>query len=224
MIDDVNRTAGRSYGQFCALARALDVVGDRWNLLIVRELLAGPMRFNELKSSLAGAASNLLTDRLRDLEGNGVIERQLGDVGVRYALTSWGTELREAMEALGRWGAPLVMKGRHGDVFRARWLVPALPGLLRGATASPPVELGFEVEGSLVALRIDEDGPRAEIQPDERPSTVLSADPETVVGLAAGALTIEDAVAAGRPQGDVDVLRRAFPPGRRWPSPRPWAG
>ncbi|WP_454295299.1 winged helix-turn-helix transcriptional regulator [Salana multivorans] len=214
MMDTVNPLGSRSYGQFCALARGLDVVGDRWNLLIVRELLAGPMRFNELKASLSGAASNLLSSRLRHLEENGVIERRLGDAGVLYALTPWGMELREPMEALGRWAAPLVMTGRRGDLFRPRWLVPALPGLLRGATASPPVEVGFEVEGSLVVLRIDEQGPSAEIQPDERPSTVLSAEPEIVVGLVAGGLTVQEAVAEGQLHGDVEVLHRAFPPGR----------
>ncbi len=69
----------RDYGQYCGLARALDVVGDRWNLLIVRELLIGPARFGELREGLAGVATNLLTGRLRDLEANGVIERRLSD-------------------------------------------------------------------------------------------------------------------------------------------------
>ncbi|MFC0622856.1 winged helix-turn-helix transcriptional regulator [Kribbella deserti] len=211
MIENVKRPCGRSYRQFCGLARALDVVGDRWNLLIVRELLPGPQRYNELKASLVGIATNLLAERLRSLEENGIVERQLGDTGVRYALTPWGAELREPMEALGRWGAPLLASGRGDDSFQPRWLVLALPGLLRGVTAAPAVEVGFEVEGVLLVVHVDENGPRADAQPDRRPDTILTAAADVVVGLAAGALTVDQAVAAGRLQGDADALRRAFP-------------
>jgi DNA-binding HxlR family transcriptional regulator len=87
----------RSYRQFCALARALDIVGERWTLLIVRELLPGPLRYTELKTLLAGIATNLLAERLRALESNGIVERRLGDAGVLYALTPWGAALREPM-------------------------------------------------------------------------------------------------------------------------------
>jgi len=218
-METVKQTAGRSYGQFCGLARALDVVGDRWNLLIVRELLPGPMRYNELKTSLAGIATNLLAERLRSLEGNGIVERRLGDAGVLYALTPWGAGLREPMEALGRWGAPLMMTGRDGDSFQPRWLVLALPALLRGVRAAPALELGFEVEGFLIVLHIDENGPRVVVQPDRQPGTILKAAPEIVVGLAAGGLTIDQAVSAGGLQGDVKVLRRAFLAGRATPMP-----
>ncbi|TCO55787.1 winged helix-turn-helix transcriptional regulator [Actinocrispum wychmicini] len=210
-MEKVKHSSGRSYGQFCGLARALDVVGDRWNLLIVRELLPGPLRYNELRASLAGIATNLLAERLRSLEATGIVERRLGDVGVLYALTPWGAGLREPMEALGRWGAPLLMTGRAGDSFQPRWLVLALPALLRGVTATPSLELGFEVEGFLIVLRIDENGPRA-VQPDRHPGTILTAAPEIVIGLAAGALTVDQAVSAGRLLGDPHILRRVFPP------------
>jgi DNA-binding HxlR family transcriptional regulator len=212
-MDDVKRSPGRSYGQFCGLARALDVVGDRWNLLIVRELLPGPLRYNELKTYLTGIATNLLAERLRTLEQNGIVERRLGDAGVLYALTPWGAGLREPMEALGNWGAPLLATGRGDDSFQPRWLVLALPGLLRGATADPALEFGFEVEGVVIVLQIDEDGPRAVLEPDRRPDTILTAAPDVVVGLAAGALTVDQAVSAGHLQGDDEVLRTAFPAG-----------
>lgn len=213
-MENIKQSSGRSYRQFCGLARALDVVGDRWNLLIVRELLPGPLRYNELKTSLTGIATNLLAERLRSLEGNGIVERGLGDAGVLYALTPWGAGLREPMEALGRWAAPLLTTGRGDDSFQPRWLVVALPALLRGVTAAPALELGLEVEGLLIVLHIDEDGPRAVAQPDGQPGTILTAAPEIVIGLAAGALTIDQAVSAGRLQGDAKVLRRAFPAGR----------
>ncbi|MEV6907432.1 winged helix-turn-helix transcriptional regulator [Amycolatopsis sp. NPDC051071] len=211
-MDKVNRTAKspRSYGQFCGLARTLDVVGDRWTLLVVRELLPGPMRYTELKTSLMGIATNLLAERLRTLEANGIVERRLEETGVVYALTPWGAGLREPMEALGRWGAPLMMTGREGDAFQPRWLALALPGLLRGVTASPPVELGVETDGFLMVLRVDEDGPSAIAGPDERPDTVFSAAPEVVIGLAVGGLTIDQALSSGDLQGDRRVLREVF--------------
>jgi len=92
----------RDYGQYCGLARALDVVGDRWNLLIVRQLLMGPARYGELREGLSGVATNLLTDRLRDLETAGVVERRLSGDGsaITYALTEWGAQLREPIHAL----------------------------------------------------------------------------------------------------------------------------
>ena len=192
------------------MARALDVVGDRWNLLIVRELLAGPRRFNELASGLVGVAKNLLTQRLRHLEGHGVIERRLGPSGVQYALTPWGAGLREPLEALGRWSAPLMMTGQGGDAFRPRWLVTALPALLRDVGPASAVPVGLEVDGALIVLHLDEHGIHAVFEPDLRPATVLTAPADVVVGLAAGALTVDQAVEAGSVLGDVDDLRRIF--------------
>ena len=210
MVENVNRVARRSYGQFCGLARALDIVGDRWNLLIVRELLPGPLRYSDLKASLPGVASNLLAERLRTMEEAGIVERALGDLGVLYGLTRWGAELKEPMEALGRWGVPLLAAGRGDDEFRPRWLSLALPAILQGRTAAPPVEVGFEVEGLLIVLRIDEGGPSARIGDDHRPKIVLVAEADTVVGLVAGALTIDQALDAGELRGDADALRRVF--------------
>ncbi len=202
----------RSYGQFCGLARALDAVGDRWSLLIVRELLPGPMRYSELIGSLGGIATNLLADRLRSLEANGVVERRLGETGgVTYALTSWGNELREAIEALVRWSTPLMVSGRDADSFQPRWLAVALPALLRGRTAKPPSELGIEVPGLFLTLRIDEDGPHVTVEPERRPDTILEADPDVVLGLAAGALTVDHALSGATIRGDRRVLAAVLP-------------
>lgn len=211
-MDKVNQKSKspKTYGQFCALARSLDVVGERWTLLIVRELLPGPMRYTELKTSLKGIATNLLAERLRTMEEHGIVERRLEGTGVAYALTPWGEGLREPMEALGRWGAPLLATGRGDDAFQPRWLTLALPALLRGATSSTPVELGIETDGFLMVLRIDEDGPSVSVRPDGMPETLLVAPPDVVVGLAAGAISIEQAVATGGFQGDLRVLRAVF--------------
>jgi hypothetical protein len=172
------------------------------------------MRYTELKASLVGAATNLLAERLRTLEANGIVERRLEESGVVYALTPRGAALREPMESLGRWGAPLLLTGRGGDSFQPRWLTLALPALLRGTTATPPVELGVETDGFLMVLRVDEDGPSAFVRPDQQPDTIFTAAPEVVVGLAVGGLTIDQALSMGDLQGERRVLCEVFPPGR----------
>jgi DNA-binding HxlR family transcriptional regulator len=92
--------AGRSYEQFCGLARALDILGERWTLLLVRELLLGEKRFTDLLAALPGLTTNLLSARLRDMTVNGIIAKTPSG----YAITSAGRELEVAMLALGRWG------------------------------------------------------------------------------------------------------------------------
>ena len=206
-MGEVKQLPARSYGQFCGLARALDVVGDRWSLLIVRELLLGPMRYGELVASLGGIATNLLADRLRSLESSAVIERRLGQPsGVVYALTPWGSELREAIEALIRWSSPLMASRQAGDTMQPRWLAVALPALLRERTAKLPVELGIEVAGSFMTLRVGKDGPHVTVQPDRRPNTILKAEPEVVLGLAAGLITMDEALSRASVDGDPRVL------------------
>jgi DNA-binding HxlR family transcriptional regulator len=206
-MEEVKQMPARSYGQFCGLARTLDVVGDRWSLLIIRELLLGPMRYGELLASLGGIATNLLADRLRSLESSGVIERRLGQTsGVVYALTPWGGQLREAIEALIRWSNPLMISGPGADAMEPRWLAVALPALLRGRTAKVPVELGIEAAGLFMTLRIDKDGPHVIVQPDRCPDTVLEAEPDAVLGLAAGVLTLDEALSQASVHGDMRVL------------------
>jgi DNA-binding HxlR family transcriptional regulator len=205
----------RSYGQYCGLARALDTLGDRWNLLIVRELLPGPMRYGELVASLGGIATNLLADRLRSLESSGVIERRLGQrSGVVYALTPWGSQLHEAIGALIRWSVPLMASGPGRDAFQPRWLAVALEALLCGRTAKRPVELGIEVANSFMTLRIDKNGPHVTLEPDRRPDTILKAEPDAVLELAAGAITIDQALSRASVRGDPRVLTTVLGPAR----------
>ena len=106
----------RSYGQFCALARALDVIGDRWTLLIIRELAARPCRFRDLSEGLPGIAANLLAERLRLLQSEGVITH---DQAATYRLTDRGKALGPALKALARWGVPLMARGQGLDEHRA---------------------------------------------------------------------------------------------------------
>ena len=98
----------RTYGEGCGIAHALDLVGERWALLVIRELLLGPKRFTDLRAGIPQLSPNVLSERLRELERVGVIaRRKLGPPGGArvYELTEWGRELEPAVLALGRWGA-----------------------------------------------------------------------------------------------------------------------
>jgi DNA-binding HxlR family transcriptional regulator len=204
--------AGKSYGQFCGLARSLDVVGDRWSLLIVRELLIGPARFGELRAGLPVIATNLLTGRLKDLEAQGVIERRLaGDINaIVYALTPWGEQLREPIGALIRWSTPLMTAGRRDDSFDPRWLVPALTALLANRRSQCPVTLVLVVDGVPIRISIANDGPYLELL-DEVPAAahaVLRTGPERALALAANAITVDQAVTSDCSYtGDPETLR-----------------
>ena len=203
----------RDYGQYCGLARALDVVGDRWNLLIVRELLIGPARYGELREGLSGIATNLLTDRLRDLETAGVVERRLsGDANaITYALTPWGAQLREPINALIRWSTPLMIRGPEGDEFRADGLLVALPALFAGRVPTDQsVVVGIAVDGVMVQLRATDSGIDVE-RPDGRDlDAVLTAEGAFVLGLAAGVLSLDDIAALVDIDGDQSALRTFF--------------
>jgi DNA-binding HxlR family transcriptional regulator len=204
----------RSYGHYCGLARALDVVGDRWNLLIVRQLLMGPARYRELTDGLPGIATNLLSDRLRDLETAGVVERRPAVAGnaVVYALTEWGAELRGPIEGLIRWSAPLMVRGPEGDPFLPEWLAVALPALLNrtrtAADTSPTV--GLQVDNRMFQVQIGEKGLEV-ARHDGRPlDVVLSAEPMFILGMAAGVLSLDDVREAIGIEGDEIALHQIF--------------
>lgn len=205
----------RSYGQYCGLARSLEVVGDRWNLLIVRQLLIGPARYRDLIDGLPGIATNLLADRLRDLEASGVIERRLAGHGsvVEYALTPWGAELRGPIESLIRWSAPLMVRGPGGDAFRPEWLALAVPALLgaRGENRTSAT-VGLEVGGPVFQIIATQSGFDVGPHDGRDLEATLRADPAYVLGLAAGALALSDALRAGLVEidGDESVVHAVF--------------
>jgi DNA-binding HxlR family transcriptional regulator len=202
----------RSYGQYCGLARALDVIGARWSLLIVRELLVGPARYSELLAGLPGIATNLLAQRLRELEEAGVVQRGLDTEsnGVAYMLTPWGSELLDAVGSLVTWSTPLMISGPQEDTFRGHWLVVALDSLLRGGRSRESATVGVAVDDTVVSVRVDETGTRVELCRGAEPETVLRGDPAVVLGLAAGMLTVEQAIAGGELRGREADLALAF--------------
>src|SRR3954452_14973608 len=147
----------RSYGQYCALAKALDVIGDRWTLLIVRELmLRGASRYTDIRDGLPGIASNLLADRLRELEAAGLVARDDAPPPVAttlYRLTARGEALKPALWELGRWGMPFVPDATDDDAFRGHWLALPVELLLTDRTPDrPPVTLQVHVGGESMLI------------------------------------------------------------------------
>ena len=212
--------ARRSYGQFCGVARALDLIGDRWTLLIVRELLIGPSRFGDLQSGLPGIATNLLTERLRQLERDGLITRRLGKTpadGTKYVLTTRGEALRDVIAALVRWSAPLMATGSGTDEFRPGWLTVALP-MLVGARPSRPVRIGLETGGAHLVLEVSATSVTAAAGQAKQLDATLRADPGTILGLASGIVSVGRAVRGGaKTSGDRSALERVFRPSVRAP-------
>jgi DNA-binding HxlR family transcriptional regulator len=132
----------RSYQQYCAVAKALDVVGDRWTLLIIRELMtSGPSRYTDLMQGLPGIATNLLADRVRDMEKTGLVRREEAPPPVAttlFHLTDRGRALKPVLEELGRWGGPMMGVPQPNNVFRSHWLVFPFDAYLTDKTPSLP--------------------------------------------------------------------------------------
>jgi DNA-binding HxlR family transcriptional regulator len=203
----------RSYGQYCGLARALDVVGDRWNLLIVRQLLVAPARYRELLDGLPGVATNLLADRLHDLETAGVVERRLAEQGnaIVYALTPWGAGLREPIEALIRWSTPLMARGPDGDRFRADWFVVALPALFDGGVAAGRSStVAIALDDGLVQVQTTRSGVEVSLHDGQDLDAVVRADASIVLGLAAGVLDLDQVPGLVDVEGDEAAVRAVF--------------
>jgi len=200
----------RSYGQYCSVAKALDVVGERWNLLIVRELLLrGPCRYTDLRQGLPGIATNLLGDRLRDLEQAGVVRRRPASPPVAtdlFELTDSGTALAPVLRALGEWGARYMSGDAGGDVFCGHWLAFPVSLYLR---APADRDLTVEVRVGGTPMTIEAVGGELQVSPGHAadPALVLQGEAQLVLGVIAGQLDLDEARRAGlEVQGDAQVL------------------
>lgn len=211
----------RSYHQYCGLARALDVLGERWTLLMVRELLDGPRGYNELLEGLPGIATNLLAERLRSLVGAGVIHHR--DDG-RYELTPWGQTLRETVYALGRWAGPLMARPRGEDHFRMDWLHHMVIARFDGHDPDRE-DLTVELCCGEEAFALVSEGGRVHLQPGPAaaPDVSLAGPPDAMVGLLLGRIDAAKAEARGvSSDGDLGRLSGLRPRGERPVLPGGW--
>src|SRR5205809_2716919 len=146
----------RSYEQFCGIARALDLVGERWALLIVRDLILGPKRFTDLRGGLPAIGTNVLAARLKELERGGVVARRTlppPAASTVYELTDYGRTLEGPVLALGRWGARSMGPRQDGQALRSEWFGVALKAFFRpeaAADLAAEIELRF-ARGTLLA-------------------------------------------------------------------------
>jgi DNA-binding HxlR family transcriptional regulator len=205
----------RSYGQYCAIAKALDLVGDRWTLLIVRELLlSGPSRYTDLRNALPGVATNLLAERLRELGEAGIVRVDAAAPPVAttlYSLTERGAALEPVLRELGRWGVPMMAAGpADGDAFRSHWLTfPVSEFLADHAPEDPPAAIELRTGEEPVTIEARDGAVRLVRGAAQQPALVLSAAPFVIVGVLAGELGLDRARALGlRVEGDTSLLQR----------------
>jgi DNA-binding HxlR family transcriptional regulator len=206
----------RSYGQYCAVARALDAVGDRWAMLIVRELLLrGSCRYTDLRNGLPGIATNLLADRLHDLEDAGVVHRVDAPPPIAstlYELTPRGSELAPVLHALGTWGAELMVAPQGADAFLSHWLAFPISRLTDNAPGDPPITIEVRTGDQPMIVETVDGNVRARPGSAEHPDAVLAGAPDIVIAVLRGSLTIAEAQRRGlHVDGNPAVIHRLQP-------------
>ena len=215
----------RTYCDGCAAAHALDIIGERWALLVVRELLLGPKRFTDLRAGLPAVSPNVLAQRLRELERAGVLRRRKLPPPAAsrvYELTEWGEELEQVIVRLGRWGARSPSKPRDAalgvDSLVLSFRTMFAPHTAEGLRASYELRLGEDVFVAVV-----DDG-RFEIARGsaEKPDATIETDAATLAALVYEGRDLAEALSAGevKIEGDEAAVKRFV---RLFPLPEPAA-
>jgi DNA-binding HxlR family transcriptional regulator/putative sterol carrier protein len=205
--------AKRTYDQFCPAARALDIVGERWTLLVVRELLFGAKRYTDLLTGLPGIGPDMLAARLKTLEAHGIVERRRlppPAASTVYELTERGRGLGPVLRELFRWGLDLLVPREH-DRVKASWVLGVMQASFR-----PQLALGLD---ETYAFRIDDEDLYARVKdgtvelhegPATEPTVAIVSDFTTFMAMATRRLSPRDAVAGGMAQitGDLEAAER----------------
>ncbi|MGW4026183.1 winged helix-turn-helix transcriptional regulator [Streptomyces sp. NPDC005009] len=191
----------KEYGQFCGLARAMEVVGERWTLLIVRDLLLGPKRYTDLRNGLPNIPTNILAARLKQLEAHGVAVRRAlphPDRGVVYELTDHGRRLQPAVTALGRWGARTMTEPRPGEITTTESRALSFHTAFRPEAAAGET-LGYEIRMADVTFALSVAGDRLTVVHGSHPDPDLIIETRSghpVLDLMRATLTPTEALAA----------------------------
>jgi DNA-binding HxlR family transcriptional regulator len=203
----------KRYGQACAIARALDVVGERWSLLLVRELTLGPRRYRDLAAGLPGIPSNLLAGRLKDLQAAGVITRRTlpapTDVTV-YELTGAGRALQPALDELLDWGLRYAPEPSQDDEVQPAWALLAATGRPAALPDGQTCELRIGPEFFYLSCDAGKLTVRRGPSPDG--DAVVTMPAGTLYSLVTGQTTVTDAVRHATVDGDTEIARRALEP------------
>lgn len=203
----------RTYGQYCGFARALEIVGERWALLLVRDLLVGPKRFTDLHQGLPGIPTNVLTGRLNGLEEAGVVRRRVlprPERGTVYELTEYGSELEDIVVRMGLWGAKSLGEPRPGETLTVDALIMAMRSTFR-EEAARKLRAGYELRlGPIVIhMRIADGTLRVAAGPLPDADLVIETGP-AIKALMSGETTPADAIKDGSVKltGDRRLLNR----------------
>ena len=211
-ISAPGRESKRWYGDACGTALALEFVGERWALLVIRELMLGPRRFSDLRADLPGISANVLTQRLEGLERSGIVRRRKlpPPAGVQvYELTRWGHEAEPIFQALGRWA---LRSPRHDPTLPLSPVsaMLSLRTLIRADRGPLSMTLAFRFPGAVFTGRLSSDGLAIERGETAAADVAFETDTTTFVGLVYGKRPLEPAEAGGRLrlEGDRDLARR----------------
>jgi DNA-binding HxlR family transcriptional regulator len=191
----------RSYDQYCAVAKALDLIGERWTLLILRDLVhLGPRRFSDLRDGLPGIGGNLLTERLRHLEREGLVRRR--SLGQRranvYELTPLGAGLEPMIIELGRWGGNFMGERDRRDVFFPSGHISAIRATFRSEDArGVKARYEFRIEGESFHVEIDNGAVNAALGEATDPDLLVVTDVETSIDLMLRRTAPRDAIRSG---------------------------
>lgn len=197
----------RSYNQYCPIAHALDIVGDRWALLIVRDLLLGPKRFSDLREGLPGIGTNILTDRLKGLERAQVVQRRVlppPAASTVYELTAYGCALEAPLNALAQWGGQTLGAAQASHVVSRDSVLLTVRALVRSfPSADVPRTYALEIVDARLSVRVTvRAGARDAVILEEgsvgEPDVVFSLDIDTLFALVGGSLRLGDAVRQGK--------------------------
>jgi DNA-binding HxlR family transcriptional regulator len=207
---------GKAFDQYCPMAHALSLVGDRWSLLLVRELLKGPKRYTDLAAGLPGIGTNILAARLRQLEEAGVLTRRKlppPAASTVYELTEYGAGLDEVMYALARWGVRSLGPPGPDDELYPDWGVNALAAVYnadaaRGLTETYVIRVGDDA----FTVRLEDGHMHAEVGAAPAPDLDLETDMDAFFALVFDDLEPREAIASGRlrARGEPDTLARCF--------------
>ncbi len=203
----------KRFDQYCPIAHALSLVGERWALLIVRELLRGPKRYTDLGLGLPGIGTNVLATRLRELETAGVVRRRKlppPAASMVYELTEYGAQLEEVLHAAARWGARSLGLPGPDDRLEPEWGVNALPALFYPERARGMTETYVNrVDENPFTVRLEDGHLAAEAGATDGADAEMAMDMPTFYVLASGEVTPAEALADGRMQLDGDAAAAA---------------
>jgi DNA-binding HxlR family transcriptional regulator len=181
----------RSYQQYCPVARALEVVGERWTVLVVRELLLGPRRFTDLMAGLPGVSANVLAARLRDLEHEGLVaKRDLPPPAAStvYELTDDARGLAGVVAAMAEWGMTLLGRPRKTDEIRGEWLVLGLAVTTPAPAADAELTYEFRLDDGVLHVRAHGGHLQPLLGPATSPDAIIFMDAKTLAAVANGDL------------------------------------